>query len=173
MSYKIELQVNGETYCREIKGNTRLIDLLREELGLMGTKEGCSEGVCGACTVIMDGLAVNACMVMAFQAQNSKIITVEGLAKYQQDRENLNNDPAAIDNLDPIQEAFIAKGAVQCGFCTPGMIMSTKALLDYNPDPSPEDARKAISGNLCRCTGYEKIVEAVFYAAQLLQRGEG
>ncbi|GFN36787.1 (2Fe-2S)-binding protein [Tepidimicrobium xylanilyticum] len=144
---KIDLVVNGVEHSLEVREDMRLIDLLREELGLTGVKEGCSEGECGACTVIMDGKTVNSCLVMAFQAHGSNIITIEGLEEE--------------GKLHPLQKAFIEVGAVQCGFCTPGMILSAKALLDKNPDPTEEEIREGISGNLCRCTGYNKIVEAI------------
>lgn len=133
----------------------RLIDSLREKLGLTGVKEGCSEGECGACTVIMDGEVVNSCLVMAFQAEGSSILTIEGLG----DEENIH----------PIQQAFIDVGAVQCGYCTPGMILAAKALLDKNPNPTEEEIREAISGNLCRCTGYNKIVQAIDRAKEVLR----
>lgn len=142
----IKLTVNEKDYELTIDENLRLIDLLRDELGLIGTKEGCSEGECGACTVIMDGETVNSCLVMAFQANGSTIITIEGLEKD--------------GKLDPVQEAYVEVGAVQCGFCIPGMVLSSKALLDKNPNPSEEEIREGISGNLCRCTGYNKMVEA-------------
>lgn len=142
----INLKINGENYNINTKKEFRLIDLLREELNLIGSKEGCGEGECGACTVIMNGETVNSCMVMAFQADGSNILTIEGLGT-----EN---------NLHPIQKAFIEVGAVQCGYCTPGMILSAKALLDKNPQPTREEIREGISGNLCRCTGYNKIVDA-------------
>ena len=144
---RIDLLVNGKKHSLEVEEDMRLIDLLREKLGLTGVKEGCSEGECGACTVIMDGEVVNSCLVMAFQAHESNIITIEGL-----DEEG---------SLHPLQQAFIDAGAVQCGYCTPGMILSAKALLDKNPNPTEEEIREGISGNLCRCTGYNKIVEAI------------
>jgi carbon-monoxide dehydrogenase small subunit len=143
----IQLTVNGKEYSLTIEEDKRLIDVLREDLGLVGVKEGCSEGECGACTVIMDGKTVNSCLVMGFQANGKSIITIEGLEKD--------------GKLDPVQQAFIDVGAVQCGFCIPGMILSARALLDKNPDPTEEEIREGISGNLCRCTGYNKIVEAV------------
>lgn len=143
----IEFSVNGEKYELSIEEDKRLIDVLRDDLGLTGVKEGCSEGECGACTVIMDGEAVNSCLVMGFQANGSNILTIEGLEED--------------GKIHPIQQAFIDVGAVQCGYCTPGMILSVKALLDKNPNPTMEEIREGISGNLCRCTGYNKIVEAV------------
>lgn len=152
---KISLNVNGKDHILEVEEDMRLIDLLREKLGLTGVKEGCSEGECGACTVIMDGEVVNSCLVMAFQAEGSSILTIEGLG----DEENIH----------PIQQAFIDVGAVQCGYCTPGMILAAKALLDKNPNPTEEEIREAISGNLCRCTGYNKIVQAVDRAKEVLR----
>lgn len=144
---EIKLKVNGKSYILEIEEDMRLLDLLREKLGLLGVKEGCSEGECGACTVIMDGEVVNSCLIMAFQAEGSKIVTIEGLEKE--------------GEIHPVQQAFIEVGAVQCGYCTPGMILSAKALLDKNPNPTEEEIREGISGNLCRCTGYNKIIQAV------------
>lgn len=144
---EIQLTVNGKDYTVNIEEDKRLLDVLREDLGFTGVKEGCSEGECGACTVIMDRKTVNSCMVMGFQANGSNIVTIEGLEKDGQ--------------LHPIQQAFIDIGAVQCGYCTPGMILSAKALLDKNPNPTKEEIREGISGNLCRCTGYSKIVKAV------------
>ncbi|WP_069650892.1 (2Fe-2S)-binding protein [Caloranaerobacter ferrireducens] len=156
---KINLNINYKDYSVEIDEDMRLIDVLRDVLGLTGTKEGCGEGECGACTVIMDGKAVCSCLVMAFQADGSRIITIEGLSNE--------------EDLHPIQKAFLDEGAVQCGFCTPGMIMSAKALLDENPNPSRQEIREAISGNLCRCTGYNKIVDAIEKAsAYLLKEGK-
>lgn len=154
----IELTVNGKKYRLDVNPRKRLLDIIREDLGLTGTKEGCSEGECGACTVIMNKRAVNSCMVMAVQARNKEIITVEGLEK--------NGE------LDELQKAFINKGAVQCGFCTPGMLMSCKALLMKNPNPTEEEIKRAVEGNLCRCTGYNKIVEAVLEAIVMINEGE-
>lgn len=142
----ISLTVNGEKRDIEIDENTRLLDLIRDDLGLVGTKEGCGEGECGACTVIMDGETVNSCMVMAFQADGSEVTTIEGLEK--------NGE------LDPVQRAFMDVGAVQCGFCIPGMVLSTKALLDKNENPTEEEIKEGLSGNLCRCTGYSKMMNA-------------
>lgn len=154
----IELNVNRKIYSVEIEEDMRLIDVLRDKLGLIGTKEGCGEGECGACTVIMDGEAVASCLVMGFQAVGKEIVTIEGLGD-----EN---------GIDPIQQAFLDEGAVQCGFCIPGMVLSSKALLDKNSSPSRIEIREAISGNLCRCTGYNKIVNAVEKAAKDLQGGK-
>lgn len=156
---KINLNINGKDYNVEIEEDMRLIDVIRDVLGFTGTKEGCGEGECGACTVIMDGKAVCSCLVMAFQADGSHIVTIEGLGSE--------------ENLHPIQKAFLDEGAVQCGFCTPGMIMSAKALLDEKPKPSRQEIREAISGNLCRCTGYNKIVDAIEKASTyLLKEGD-
>nr|WP_184313355.1 (2Fe-2S)-binding protein [Anaerosolibacter carboniphilus] len=143
----LELVVNNVSYVIDVDPRWRLLDVLRDKLGLTGTKEGCGEGECGACTVIMDGLAVNACLVFAHQASGKEIITVEALV---QDQE-----------LDRLQESFIKNGAVQCGYCTPGMLMSCKALLMKNPKPTETEIRRAIEGNLCRCTGYTSIIRAV------------
>jgi len=143
----LNLKVNGDYYSIDVDPAKRLIDAIREDLKLTGTKEGCSEGECGACTVIMNGKAVNSCMLLAVQARECELITVEGLEKD--------------GKLDELQKAFIEKGAVQCGFCTPGMLMSLKALLMQKPDPSDDEIKIAIEGNLCRCTGYIKIEEAV------------
>jgi aerobic-type carbon monoxide dehydrogenase small subunit (CoxS/CutS family) len=146
--------VNGEQVRAEIPLQLRLIDLLRDVLGLTGTKEGCGEGECGACTVIVDGEIVNSCLMFARQAQGKEILTIEGLSRG--------------NALHPIQEAFIEQGAVQCGFCTPGMVLAAKALLDKNPAPTRQEIAVALSGNVCRCTGYEKIIEAVAAAAKKL-----
>jgi aerobic carbon-monoxide dehydrogenase small subunit len=154
----IFLTVNGEPVEAAVEPNTTLLQFLREDLGLTGTKHGCGLGDCGACTVLMDGKAVNSCLVLAVQANGREILTIEGVA------EN--------GKLHPLQEAFVEKGAIQCGFCTPGMILSAKAFLDDNPKPSDEEIRTALSGNLCRCTGYQKIVEAVQAAAETIGTGE-
>ena len=151
MKREIELTVNGELTRVTIDDDMMLLEVLRGELGLTGTKKGCGEGECGACTVIMNGKAVNSCMIPAPRAAGAVIETVEGLAK--------NGEPSVL------QQAFIDVGAVQCGFCTPGMLMSAKALLDENPTPTPQDVRRAISGNICRCTGYTKIEQAILAAA--------
>ncbi len=143
----ITLTVNQLACEIAVESNKTLADLLRYDLKLTGTKKGCDTGDCGACTVIMDGDPVNSCLVLAVQANGSKIETVEGLSTDK--------------GIHPIQNAFVEKGAIQCGFCTPGMIMSTKSLLDKNPKPSEQEIREGISGNLCRCTGYTKIFEAI------------
>ncbi len=154
----IKLNVNDKDYEVEVDGSITLAKLLRDELHLMGTKIGCGEGECGACTVIMDGQTVASCLVLAFQADGSKIITIEGVGGKTGDH--------------PIQKAFVEVGAVQCGFCIPGMILSAKSLLDNIANPSEEEIREAISGNICRCTGYEKIVEAIQLAARNMSKGE-
>lgn len=155
----INLTINGKNLEINIGKDMRLIDLLRDELKLLGTKEGCGEGECGACTIIMDGETVNSCLVMAFQANGSNILTIEGMEKE--------------GNIHPIQKAYIDVGAVQCGFCIPGMILSTKALLDKNPTPNRSEIREAISGNLCRCTGYNKIINATEKAIEYMGEEEG
>jgi carbon-monoxide dehydrogenase small subunit len=152
---QVKLIVNGTSYELDVKPWETLVDVLRNDLGLTGTKEGCGLGECGACTVIVDGKAVNSCLVLAAEADGKQITTIEGLADG--------------DELHPIQEAFVERGGLQCGFCTPGMIMSTKALLDENPNPSEEEIRRGIAGNLCRCTGYSKIIESIKAAVENLQ----
>ncbi len=152
---EIQLTINEINYKVNIDVKMRLIDLLRDKLGLIGTKEGCGEGECGACTIIMDGESVNSCMVMAFQANGSNITTIEGLEKNGQ--------------LHPLQRAYMEEGSVQCGFCIPGMIMSTKALLDKNPSPTRDEIREGMSGNLCRCTGYNKAIDAAQRAIDYLK----
>jgi carbon-monoxide dehydrogenase small subunit len=144
---RLVLSVNGTTHDLDVPPATRLIELFRDYLGLTGTKEGCAEGECGACTVIVNGKAVDSCLVLAQQVRGAEIITVEGLA---------NNS-----EFDALQESFMRHTAVQCGFCTPGMLMSAKALLMQKPDPTDDDIRTAIAGNLCRCTGYSAIVAAI------------
>jgi carbon-monoxide dehydrogenase small subunit len=151
----IELKVNKIGYRRTIRPSMTLLDFLREELGLKGTKKGCDSGQCGACTILMDGKTMNACLVLAIQADGKEIMTIEGLSSG--------------GRLHPLQEAFVEEGAVQCGFCVPGMILSAKALLDEKKDPSEEEIREALSGNLCRCTGYVKIIKAVQKAAALMR----
>lgn len=149
----VELKVNGEAYEVAIESHRTLLEVLRENLGLTGAKESCDLGDCGFCTVIMDGKAVLSCLVLALDARGKDILTVEGLAK--------NGE------LHPVQKAFVEHGAVQCGFCTPGMIMSAKSLLDRNASPTEYDVRKGISGHQCRCTGYVKIVEAILAASEI------
>jgi carbon-monoxide dehydrogenase small subunit len=147
MKRLIRLTVNDKDYEIAVKPNQTLADVIREEIGLTGTKKGCEVGECGTCTVILDGKPVNSCLVLAVQADGRNVLTIEGLETDQ--------------GLHPIQQAFVDKGAVQCGFCTSGMILSAKTLLDRNPDADEREIRSAISGNLCRCTGYQKIVEAI------------
>jgi aerobic carbon-monoxide dehydrogenase small subunit len=148
---KLEITVNGVKHSLKVDPNLRLLDLIREELDLTGTKEGCGIGECGACTVILDGKAVNSCLILAGQCAGREVVTIEGLSDG--------------EKLHPLQQAFLDHGAVQCGFCTPGMILSAAALLREQPSPSEDEIRVAISGNLCRCTGYTQIVEAVQAAA--------
>jgi aerobic carbon-monoxide dehydrogenase small subunit len=150
---RIELTVNGMRHELSIEPNRRLIDVLREDLALTGTKEGCGIGICGACTVIMDGRTASGCLTLAVQASGREILTIEGLER---DGE-----------LDPVQRAFLQGAGLQCGFCTPGQIMAAKALLDANPRPSDEETKEAMLGNLCRCTGYYKILEAIAAAVEL------
>ena len=144
---RVVLRVNGEPREAYVEPGWTLLRVLREDLGLTGAKHGCGNGECGACTVIMDGKAVPSCLVPALNAEGKEIETIEGLSRG--------------GEMHPLQRAFIEHGAVQCGFCTPGMIMSAKALLDENPSPTEDEVREALQGNLCRCTGYKKIVEAV------------
>ena len=148
---KISVTVNGREYTRELEGSPTLLRFLREDLGLTGTKEGCEAGECGACTIFLDGRTVNSCLVMAAEADGAVIETIEG--------------EASGGVLSPIQEAFARHFAVQCGYCTGGMIMSVRRLLADNPRPTVEEIRDAIEGNLCRCTGYEQIIEAVLDAS--------
>jgi carbon-monoxide dehydrogenase small subunit len=156
MEKLIKITVNGKKHEITVQPNQTLVKVLREALGLTGTKVGCEMGDCGTCTVIMDGKAVNACLVLAVQADGREILTIEGLAR----------DEA----LHPLQESFIMEGAIQCGFCTPGMIMSAQALLKENPDPDEAQIREGISGVLCRCTGYSKIVQAIKSTSQKTHR---
>jgi carbon-monoxide dehydrogenase small subunit len=149
---EVTLTINGERRSAAVPPEATLLQLLRDALGLTGAKLGCDVGDCGACTVIVDGKAVNACLMLAGQAAGRRVLTIEGLASR--------------ERLHPIQKAFEDSGALQCGFCGPGMVLSTKALLDVNPNPTATEIRDALAGNLCRCTGYTKIVEAVQDAAQ-------
>jgi aerobic carbon-monoxide dehydrogenase small subunit len=151
--HKINVSVNGELEQVTVPSNMTLMRMLRESLALTGTKNGCSAGECGACTVLMNGEPVNSCMVLAVECDGAEIITVEGLANDKQ--------------LDPVQETIIEAGGVQCGFCTPGVLVSARALLNRNSNPSEEDIREALVGNLCRCTGYIRIVESVQKAAKM------
>ncbi|MDP2724935.1 MAG: (2Fe-2S)-binding protein [Syntrophales bacterium] len=147
MKQLIELKVNGESYEAAVDPHRTLLEVLRENLGLTGAKEGCDLGACGACTVLIDGKAVLSCLTLAVDSQEKEITTIEGLAKE--------------GKLHPLQQNFVNHGAIQCGFCTPGMILSAKAMLDKSPKPTEEEVKRGISGNLCRCTGYTKIIEAI------------
>ena len=156
--HAIELTVNGQHRLAQVSGTATLLELLRDQLHLTGTKDGCGEGDCGACTVLMDGQAVKSCLVLAVQANGSAITTVEGLA-------------APDGSPHALQEAFVEVGAVQCGYCIPGMLMAAKALLETNPQPTRSEIRRGLSGNLCRCTGYSKIITAVEMAAEEIRKG--
>jgi len=147
MKKSINITVNNKPYKLRVEPNQTLLEILRIQLGLTGAKVGCNMGDCGACTVIMDGKPVNSCLVLAVQANGRNILTIEGVETEQ--------------GIHPLQQAFIDKGAIQCGFCTPGIILSAKSLLENNPEANEKEIREAISGNLCRCTGYQKIVEAI------------
>ena len=153
---EILLKINGINYHLSIEPRRTLVEVLRENLGLTGTKKSCNEGDCGACTVLMDGRPVASCLVLAMDAQGKEILTIEGLSEG--------------EKLHPIQEAFLKHGGIQCGFCTPGMVMSAKALLDENPGPTTSEVRKAISGNLCRCTGYQHIVDSIMAASKMMEK---
>lgn len=157
MRQLIQLRVNGELHEVMVAPWKTLLQVIRNDIGLTGAKEACGTGECGACTVVVNGKPVNSCLVLAVEAQGKDILTIEGLALG--------------DKLHPLQDAFIKHGAIQCGFCTPGALLSAKALLDDNPQPTEEEVRDAISGNLCRCTGYNKIVEAILGVAQ--SKGKG
>ncbi len=154
----LTMVVNGKTVEKMVEPGDTLLDVLREELGLKGVKKGCGKGECGACTIIMNGKAVNSCIVPAMQAVGAEIQTIEGLSNG--------------NGLHPLQQTFIDCGAIQCGFCTPGMIMSSKALLDKNLKPTKEEIKQALAGNVCRCTGFVKIEEAVEKAAEILKNGK-
>ncbi len=152
MKHSIQVIVNGEVHELSVEPRKTLLELLREDLDLTGTKRGCDNGECGACTVLLDGQPVNACVVLAVEVDGKKVVTIEGLAEG--------------SRLHPLQEAFMRQGAVQCGYCSPGMILTAKAFLDENPRPTEGEVRKAIAGNLCRCGAYNKIVKAVLSVAQ-------
>ncbi len=151
--HRINLTVNGEIEQVDVTANMTLLDMLREKLVLTGTKNGCAAGECGACTVMMNGEPVNSCLVLAVECNDAEIVTVEGLARDTQ--------------LDPIQKAIMDAGGVQCGYCTPGILIASRALIDRNPDPSESEIRAALVGNLCRCTGYIRIIEGVQEAAKM------
>lgn len=153
MKKQILLTVNGEAHELEVEPRETLVDVIREKIGLTGTKKGCDTGDCGACTVLLNGKPVSSCMLLAIDADGGEITTIEGLT--------------GPGGLHPLQQAFVNNHAIQCGFCTPGMILSAKALLDENPNPSEEDIRRGMAGNLCRCTGYVNIVKAVQEAAKM------
>lgn len=154
MKHEIKFKVNGIEYRLEVRADEKLLDVLRDRLDITSPKRGCEMGECGACTVVMDKKAVNSCLVLAVECDGKEIFTVESLKKN--------------GKLHPLQQAFIDKGAIQCGFCTPGMIMSAHALLLNNPNPTEDDIKEAISGNICRCTGYKSIVEAIQEAAAVI-----
>lgn len=156
MKSRVALIVNGEKHEVFIEPNATLLDILREELSLTGAKDACGNGECGACTVIMDGKPVNSCITLAVEAEGKRIETIEGLSNG--------------NNLHPLQKAFIDNHSFQCGFCTPGIIMTAKALLDRNPGPTEEKIKNAISGNICRCTGYDNIVDGILNAAKKINK---
>jgi carbon-monoxide dehydrogenase small subunit len=151
MKHPIQMTVNGEVFNLAVDPGKTLLELLREDLGLTGTKKGCDNGECGACTILLNGQPVNSCLILAVEADGKDILTIEGLAEG--------------TRLHPLQEAFIRDGAVQCGYCSPGMILTAKALLDENPTPTEMEIKKAIAGNLCRCGSYHKVVKAVLSVA--------
>ena len=159
MTQQVTVTVNGKTYQKEVEPRTLLVHFLRETLGLTGTNIGCETSLCGACTIIMDGVAVKSCTQFALQADGSAIMTIEGLAKNGQ--------------LHPLQEGFWEKHGLQCGYCTPGMILTAYGLLQMNANPTEDEIRHGLEGNLCRCTGYHNIVKAVQYAAEKMQQGGG
>lgn len=154
----LSLTVNGDSVELAVTPNSTLLEVLRNDLGLTGVKEGCSEGTCGACTVLMDGRPIRSCITLAVEAEGAEILTIEGVA--------------ASGELHPVQEAFVDHGAVQCGFCTPGMVLASKALLDKDPSPSDDTIRNALAGNFCRCTGYTKILQAVRAAADNISKAQ-
>ncbi len=157
MKQPLQLTVNGEMHQLLVESYYSLLDTLRDELRLTGTKKGCDEGDCGACTVFLNGKPVTSCMVLAHSAHDSEVTTIEGLS--------------SPEGLHPVQQGFIDHGGLQCGFCIPGLIMSGTSLLNENPDPTEEEVRFAIGGNLCRCTGYSKVVEAILAAGQVMRNG--
>lgn len=153
----ISLRINGQEYEVAVHPNRTLLEVLREDLMLTGTKEGCDDGVCGTCTVLLDGVPIRSCLYLAVEAKNKEVTTIEGLANGEE--------------LHPIQQAFVDHGAIQCGYCSPGMILTAKALLDKNHAPTEQDIKLAISGNFCRCTGYNKIVTAIKAVCQNVKEG--
>jgi len=155
MKREVKLTVNGEIYELEVENRRTLLEVIREDLHLLGTKKICDMGECGSCTVLLDGMAVNSCLILAADAHGKKIETIEGVAQG--------------EKLHPIQEEFVTKGAVQCGFCSPGMVMTVKAFLEKNPHPTQEEAEMAIAGNFCRCTGYIRIVDAILSSADRMR----
>jgi len=159
MKRDIVLKVNGNTYNLNVETHRTLVEVLRETLGFTGTKKSCNEGECGVCTVLIDGKPAASCLVLAVAAQGKEVTTIEGLNQG--------------ETLHPVQEAFVKHMAIQCGFCTPGMVVMAKALLDENTNPTTKEVRRAISGNLCRCTGYQQIVDAVMAAAAEMRKGAG
>lgn len=157
MKKDINLKVNGKIYAIQVDSKDMLVDVIRDKVGLTGTKEGCGTGECGACTVLINSEPVNSCLYLAIRAEGKEILTIEGLG-----------NPAS---LHPLQQAFVENGAVQCGFCAPGMLLSAHALLVKNPNPSEQEIRKGISGNICRCSGYVKVIKSIQQAAARLQQG--
>ena len=153
METTIKVEINGEQLVLRVAPWRTLLDVLRNDLGLTGTKEGCGQGECGACTVLLNGKAVNSCLLLIGEVEGGKVMTIEGLSHG--------------EKLHPVQESFINHGAVQCGFCTPGMILTAKAFLDENPHPTLEEIKRAMVGNLCRCTGYQHIIQAILAVSQL------
>ncbi len=158
MKQELHITVNGDEYHLLVDTHRTLLEVIRDQIGLTGTKNGCGAGECGACTVLVEGRPVNSCLMLAVEAEGQEVLTIEGLAKG--------------DVLHPIQKAFVECGAIQCGYCTPGMVLTTKALLDRTPDPTREEILQGLRGNLCRCTGYVKIVDAVNAAKALLAEVE-
>ncbi|MBE3589438.1 MAG: (2Fe-2S)-binding protein [Firmicutes bacterium] len=171
--YEVEVVVNGERHVRRVEARRTLADFLREELGLTGTHIGCEHGVCGACTVLLDGRAVRSCLVYAVQADGADVVTVEGVGGQLPRGRRVTLEDGREVVLNPLQEAFQEHHALQCGYCTPGFLISALELLRENPDPTEDEVRRALSGNLCRCTGYQNIVDAVLDAARRLRAAGG